>query len=229
MTMEGRDGHAAVNSHARQLAIDALCEHFANDALTMEEFESRVDGAHSATTTAQLRELLSDLPTGNLPVVADAAAHPVPGREYQVAPLSHAKDTGYAIAVLGGSRRRGRWSPAAVTHSVAVMGGVELDFREAVLPPGVTEIKAYAVMGGVEIIVPPGLNVESHGIGILGGFEHARDDLQVPDPNAPVLRISGIALMGGVEIKVRHPGESAREARRRRRQEKRDRRRRLRG
>ena len=57
-------------------------------------------------------------------------------------------------------------------------------------------------------IVPPGMAVESHGIGILGGFEHTGDELQGHDPSAPVLRVSGVALMGGVDIKVRHPGES---------------------
>ena len=115
-----------------------------------------------------------------------------------------------------------------MNQTIAVMGGVELDFREALLPRGVTELKVYAIMGGVEVIVPPDLNVESHGIGIMGGFDHAGNEMQHPDPNAPVLRVSGIALMGGVDIKVRHPGESARDARRRRRQERRDRRRALR-
>ena len=44
----------------RQKAIDALCEHFANDALTVEEFERRVDQAHKAETTVELQKLLAD-------------------------------------------------------------------------------------------------------------------------------------------------------------------------
>jgi len=228
MTRDTKGGGAPPNQ-TRQVTIDALCEHFANDAITIEDFESRVDAAHQATTTDELRELLRDLPSGNLPAVAGGALQPAGSHEYPAATFTHSKERGYAIAVLGGSRRRGRWTPARVTHSVAVMGGVELDFREALLPPGVTEIRAYSVMGGVEIIVPPGLIVESHGIGIMGGFEHAGDDFDRPGPTAPVLRISGIALMGGVDIKVRHVGETARDARRRRRQERRDRRRGLLG
>ena len=229
MTLDAQGGGMPLN-HTRQVTIDALCEHFANDAITIEDFESRIDVAHRATTTDELRELLRDMPSGDLPaVVIDGVAQPARAREYQATLYAHAQETGYAIAVLGGSRRLGRWSPARVTHTIAVMGGVELDFREAVLPPGVTEIKAYSVMGGVEIIVPAGLIVESRGIGILGGFEHTGDDFDRPGPNAPVLRISGIAVMGGVDIKVRHVGETARDARRRRRQERRDRRRGLLG
>jgi hypothetical protein len=75
----------------------------------------------------------------------------------------------------------------------------------------------------VEIIVPPNLNVESHGIGIMGGFDHNAKYMEQPDPTAPTVRISGVALMGGVEVTVRHAGESARDARQRRRAERKER------
>ena len=52
------------------------------------------------------------------------------------------------------------------------MGGATLDFREARLPEGEVEIRVGALMGGVEIIVPPTLAVESNGAAIMGGFEH---------------------------------------------------------
>jgi hypothetical protein len=222
MTQDPVGGPAPLN-HTRQLAIDALCEHFANDALTVEDFESRVDVAHRATSVEELRALLRDLPTPNLPVAAGAATQPVPRGSFPVAPREHTKENGYAVAVMGGARRRGRWSPARVNHTISIMGGVELDFREALLPPGVTEVRIYTVMGGVEVIVPPNLTVESHGIGIMGGFEHAGDEYRDYDPEAPVLRISGVAIMGGVDIKVRLAGESARDARKRRRRERRGR------
>lgn len=224
------DGARAPLNHTRQVTIDALCEHFANDVMSVEDFEARVDVAHRATTVDELRELLRDLPSGNLPTVAGAQASPAHVGSRAPAPRRHSKENGYAVAVMGGARRAGQWNPARVNHTIAVMGGVELDFREAALPQGVTELKVYTVMGGVEIIVPPGLAVESHGIGIMGGFEHVADDeRQAWDSTAPVLRISGIALLGGVDIKVRHAGESARDARRRRRQERRHKRKALRG
>lgn len=212
--------------HTRQVTIDALCEHFANDVMSVEEFERRVDGAHQAKTTEELRQLLLDLPGANLPAVPGSATAPAYGGSYSMTTSDRVKERSFAVAVLGGTRRAGRWSPARKNHAIAVMGGAEIDFREAVMGPGVTELRIFALWGGVEVIVPPGMNVESHGIGIMGGFEHAPD--RAPDPSAPTLRVTGLAVMGGVDITVREPGESARDARRRRRQERRDRARELR-
>ena len=220
MSEDGGEAPELPLDHTRQLTIDALCEHFANDVMSVEEFERRVDGAHSASSTAELRALLRDLPGGNLPAVAGGASAPATARDYTVTTRDQVKERSFAVAVMGGTRRAGRWSPARTNYTIAVMGGAEIDFREAVMGPGVTEIQVFTLWGGVEVIVPPGMNVESHGIGILGGFEHAPD--RAPDPNAPTLRVTGLAVMGGVDISVRHAGESARDARRRRRQERRD-------
>lgn len=210
-------------SQTRQVTIDALCEHFANDSIAMEEFERRVEIAHRAASAEELKELLRDLPGANVPAPRDATAPAVRPRP-KVTAAAHQKEQGFVVAIMGGAVRKGRWHPARTNFAFALMGGTELDFREAFLPPGVTEVQALTIMGGVEIIVPPGVNVESHGIGIMGGFDHVagEDDY---DPAAPTLRISGLALMGGVEIRVRHPGESSQDARRRLKQERKDRRR----
>jgi hypothetical protein len=207
------------------VTIDALCEHFANDAMTVEEFERRVDTAHNAATLEELRELLRDLPGGGLPAVTDADATGAlapSGRSYSVARLENVREMANSIAILGGSRRIGRWTPARVNNAFALCGGVELDFREAVMPPGITEVKAFAMWGGVEVLVPPGMNVECDGMGIMGGFDHTPEAAAPPDPGAPTLRVSGVALMGGVHVTVRHAGESRRDARRRQRQERRE-------
>ena len=64
MTESGGEGLGPT----RQQAIDALCEHFANDVLSVEEFERRVDRAHKAESLDDIRKLLVDLPSGDLPV-----------------------------------------------------------------------------------------------------------------------------------------------------------------
>jgi hypothetical protein len=208
-------------SHARQVTIDALCEHFANDAMAMEEFERRVEVAHRAATVEELKDLLRDLPGGSLPALAGDARAKAPAARFErrVTAAAHVEEQGYVVGIMGGSTRRGRWTPARNNTVIAVMGGHELDFREALLGPGVTEVQVFVLMGGVEIVVPPWLNVESRGFAIMGGFDHAADTVAT-DPDGPTLRISGFAMMGGVDITVREPGESRRDAGHRRKEER---------
>jgi hypothetical protein len=117
-----------------------------------------------------------------------------------VAPESY-DDVGRVVAVLGGSSRKGSWEPPARLRVLALMGGVELDFREANLLEGETVVDVLAVMGGVTIVVPPDVDVETSGTGFLGGFggvsNHAKET------NAPLLRIRGLAVMGSVDVKVK--------------------------
>ena len=133
------------------------------------------------------------------------------------------------VAALGGVERKGRWIPARQNFAVAVMGGITLDFREALLPPGETDVWIFTLMGGADIIVPPGLTVESDGVAIMGGFAHQEDASINPDPDAPILRLKGFTIMGGVDVSIRHPGESARDAKRRLKDIRREEKRRLRG
>jgi len=120
------------------------------------------------------------------------------------------------LALFGGVERRGPWTLPRHLHASAILGGIILDFREAALLPGVTEIHVLALMGGVQLIVPPGLSVEVSGTAIMGGFGHVE---RVPgrlDPDVPVLRVHGLAIMGGVSVETRLPGESESDAHRRR-------------
>ena len=98
---------------------------------------------------------------------------------------------------------------------VAIMGGANLDLREARFPRGVIDIEVKAVMGGINIVVPPGLAVQMHGSAIFGGFQDINRAPVNPDPDAPLLRVRGLTMMGGVNVEMRLPGESERDARRR--------------
>ncbi|MFQ5888982.1 MAG: DUF1707 domain-containing protein [Gemmatimonadota bacterium] len=202
---------------AREETVQALCTHFAQDRLSVEEFEARLDRSYRAMTVTALKAVLADLPVlreETLPASAPVSA----------APPASVSERGLIVAVLGGHERSGAWTPPRHLYVVAVCGGAELDFREARLPPGVTEVTILALMGGTGVIVPPGLEVHTNGVAIMGGFEQLDQVAGDPGPQAPVLKINGFAMMGGVEVRTRYPGESSREAKRRIRAERRARR-----
>jgi adenylate cyclase len=100
------------------------------------------------------------------------------------------------FSILSSNRRTGVWRVPRRLQAVAVMGSLELDLRGAEFEPGVTEIDVLNVMGSVEIIVPTGIAVECDGIGVLGNFDSTNVHAERTGPDAPVLRIRGIALMG---------------------------------
>ena len=111
------------------------------------------------------------------------------------------------LSILGGVQRQGTWSVPKNLRVIAVMGGIDLDFREAEFGPGVTEVNVTAVMGGIAILVPPHLQVECNGTGIMGVFEGMDRGAGDRASDMPLLRISGIAVMGALEIAMRPPGE----------------------
>jgi hypothetical protein len=205
----------------REHVIQQLCEHFAHDNLSAEALEDRLDRAHRAASLDELRTLVSDLPV----VAADAA--PVTGPRTYVSPATgaHVAERQIIVGIMGGAEKTGVWTPAKQIFVVALMGGAELDFREARFGPGVTEVIVFAVMGGAELIVPPGVHVDLNGVALMGGFSQTGTAPLPTDPNAPVLRIGGFALMGGVEVKIRYPGERARDAREREKLERKERKR----
>lgn len=205
---------------AREETIDALCRGFAADALTLGELERRLDRARGARSREELSALLEGV-APRIPVVAGDAggrtqaaptpgatddptragrgpvpARPDPSSEPAVRTSSH-----LAFAVMGGTRRAGRWVPPANMAAVALMGGVELDFRHAILG-GDVEINCFAFWGAVEITVPPNVHVDTRGFALMGGFDQEAELEMTPPPGAPVIRINGLAIMGGVDVNV---------------------------
>jgi hypothetical protein len=208
-------------AQTREHVIVQLTEHFAVDNLSIEALEERLDRAHQATTLEELRALVSDLP------VVAPGARAAPALRTYVSPATGGavSERQIVIGIMGGAEKKGVWTPAKQMFVVALMGGVELDFREARFAPGVTEVVVFAVMGGVELIVPPGVHVDLNGFALMGGFGQAGYAPPPTDPEAPVLRIGGFAIMGAVEVNIRYPGERPRGARTREKLDRQERRR----
>jgi hypothetical protein len=102
------------------------------------------------------------------------------------------------IAVLG-AVVRGNNSPAFRGGELtAVMGGVELDLRQAAIN-GEAVIEVFGLWGGIEIRVPEDWSVESRVVPVLGGVEDKTRAPQSATRHRLVLR--GLIVMAGIEIK----------------------------
>jgi hypothetical protein len=103
------------------------------------------------------------------------------------------------FSVLSSSRRR--WGPSVFRSAEAtcMMGGGEIDLRDAHLgPDGMAYIDVFVLMGGLNIFVPPGWTVVCHVMPIMGGvMDKTRT---IPSATTQQLILRGTAMMGGVEI-----------------------------
>lgn len=78
----------------------------------------------------------------------------------------------------------------------AVFGGIKYDLSHAIITDDCA-ISFSAVFGGIDIIVPPGVNVKVSSFSLFGGVSN-----KIPHTNAsPTIYVSGLCLFGGVDIK----------------------------
>lgn len=212
-----RPGERRVSEAQRERAIEALQEQYVQSHIDATELGRRVRLAESAVYPSDLDRLLADLPElpGALARVEPAAAPsppavatPAGAGHPMLAPVEVPVDeSGWYVAVFGGKERKGEWYAPRTIRMAGVFGGVRLDFREAKLQPGMTTIQALATFGGCEIVVPPGLHVDINGVAIFGGFDESAGSSGPPPSGAtPWLRIRGLAMFGGVEVRVAEPG-----------------------
>ena len=117
------------------------------------------------------------------------------------------------MSIFSGVHRKGSWEPPEALSVFSLFGGVHLDYREADLLEGRSEIKVLSLFGGVQIVVPPDVHVETRGLGIFGNFSHLQQRAEEED--APGLRVTGLALFGGVDVRCKRESWVKRRLRRR--------------
>lgn len=169
-----------VPPNRRQAVVDLLQVRFAEDALSLGEYERRVAAAYQARTVADLDALVSDLH----PQVSTAAP------EYE-----------RIVTILSNNERSNSTPVPRRLEILCVLGNVELDLSSSIFAPGITEIDISSTLGNVEVTVPLGIRVEGAGNAILATF-----DCKVPTvverykANDRVIRISGNAYLASVQI-----------------------------
>lgn len=180
----------------RERVIQRLSEHFANDRLSMEEMEQRMELVYKATTAAELLRLTADLPSG------ESVATPPALVPEALAP----PDRDRVLAIMSETRRRGAWLVPQRLDVLAVMSDTTIDLTQAALPTGIIDIHVRSLFAAVKIVVPPGLQIVNR-INSLMSSVHGGAEPSDASGSAwrqgTVVRLSGWALMAEVQTKVR--------------------------
>lgn len=165
-----------------------LSDAAAQGALSMTEYEARLNKVYAATTYDELSRLSIDLPGATTMSTArrGGPCHPAPST--------------LLLAILSGFERRGRWNVPRRMTTFALWGGGVVDLRYADFTSPEVEIHTYSIMGAQTILVPPEINVDLRGVGVMGTFDHL-DDSGKGLPGAPQVKVRGFSLWGKVAVK----------------------------
>lgn len=199
-----------ISDAERDEAAAILREAAGEGRLDLDELDERLSAVYAAKTYGDLEPITRDLPR---PAGRPATA---PGR------IGGAPSPRVAIGILSGFQRKGEWVVPEELTAVAFCGGGQLDMREARFAAPEVRIRAFAVMGGVDILVPEDAEVHVNGIGIMGGFDQR--GAGVGSPGAPKIFITGLAFWGGVSVQRKATDAELRRRKLERRDERRGRR-----
>ena len=90
----------------------ALREHCAAGRLTLEELSERLEEAYRARTAGELERALRELPA-------------------EAAPRPRRSPKRFSISIFGGVERKGRWRVPRRAFVLSLLGGADLDLRQA--------------------------------------------------------------------------------------------------
>jgi len=173
---------------ARRAAVEELAQQAGQGHLTLDEYAERATAVEQAAAVEEL----------------DAVLRGLPGEEGGGPAARRAR---WLVAVFGGTEQRGRWRLSSHLRIVAVMGGVTLDLGLAESEAPDCLITVVAVLGGVELIAPPGVSIQLTGFSLLGGKSDERAGGPAL-PGSPLIRVRCVTLLGGVKVKERPPRRS---------------------
>ncbi|MFE5894193.1 DUF1707 domain-containing protein [Streptomyces sp. NPDC056462] len=209
----------------RERVAEVLRDAVAEGRLDMEEFGERLDAVYKARTYGELAPLTRDLPVGTVavPKVDMVKKSEVPDGSWADRIVGGEGSSTAGVAVMSGFQRKGRWTVPRRFNAFAFWGGGEIDLRDANFADREVVINCVAIMGGMQVTVPPGVEVVVRGLGIMGGFDQ-REEGVPGDPGAPRVIVTGFAFWGGVGVERKHTRAQRQALREERRREKLERR-----
>ena len=182
----------------REQAADVLRIAASEGRLNVEELEDRLSVAYGATTRFELERLIADVSPERLGQGRAIAVPRAAGSGLTV--KEGPGGSRWVISIMGGHDKRGRWRVSPRCTVLSIMGGSSIDLNDAELADRLTEINVYSFMGGSEIRVPHGVNVQMSEFAFMGG-----NDVQVGEEDAPAgaptIRIRMVAFMGGSSVR----------------------------
>jgi Cell wall-active antibiotics response 4TMS YvqF len=128
-----------------------------------------------------------------------------PGAAQMIVPQEMVPPARGVTAFLSAQVRAGDWILPRLFRAVSFWGSVTIDLTSARFGAGTSQIEVVAIMGSIEVLVPPDVRVDCDGDALLGSFEVRGQKWSRPGHDAPTVHITGNAYLGSVEVTVVDP------------------------
>jgi hypothetical protein len=184
----------------REETVDQLIMNYGHGHLSREAFERRLDEALDTKSHERLIELTRDLDLKADREYTQQKKAEL-GIRVDTSAAARLDETEHMINILGGNTRKGVWDVPPAIRVFNVLGGAELDFTDARFTAETTYITVFCLFGGVNIRVRDGMRTVSKAVCVFGGVDNRGGT--TTDSNAPLLVIEGLALFGGIDIRVK--------------------------
>ncbi|HTE44621.1 MAG TPA: LiaF domain-containing protein [Gemmatimonadaceae bacterium] len=200
-------------SRAREQKISELSQHFANDDLSLEDLERRIERVYKAANVVELEQITADLRQAVLPAQNPIVPSRISGlgRPSGAVPAAYELESTRVLSLMSSTKRVGRWAVPRKVDVLAIMSETRIDLTQAVLPPGVIDLNLRVVMASFKLIVPPNVRVVNEMHSVMADVRSKAHEL-LPD-GAPekgestVIRLRGYAFMAEAKIVVRRKEE----------------------
>jgi uncharacterized protein DUF1707 len=193
----GRPPAVRASDAEREAVVRRLHTAVGEGRIDLDEFSERVQSAYAATTTADLAQLLADLPAEGTTVEVPGPVEMVGEREW----------AGPVSSVFGDVRLvPGAGVPERVT---TVFGDVRVDLRQLHTSADTVYLQLGTVFGDVDVVVGEGVAAEIEGWTVFG--DRKTQLAPVPRaPGSPRVVVRGWTVFGDLKLRSLPPGEDAR-------------------
>lgn len=180
----------------REHAADVLRVATSEGRLNVDELEARLGSVYNVRTRTELGRLIADVDPERLGHGQTVAT---PGTRGGPTVKDGPGGERWVISIMSGHERGGRWRVGPRCTVLNFMGGSGIDLNDAELVDSVTQLNVYSVMGGAEVRVPHGVDVQVTNFALMGA-NGVKLGNEVTPAGGPIIRIRLVSIMGGTGV-----------------------------
>lgn len=162
--------------------VDRIQQALAEDLIPFDELDDRFAAVYGATTRGELERIGSEVPVLRYQPPPPTARHLAPASQF---------------SLLGDIEVGGWVATGQELNLTGVIGDIAVDLSSASIDPAGVTVQVRSLVGDARVIVPDGARVQVDTTLLIGDKRQA---LSPPMEGGPLVRITGIQLVGDLEV-----------------------------